>query len=153
MNDFEWRRQMRALRQPVRPDAQLWQRIDSALDAQTGDSADAVSTTKTPRHRMQRWLLAASVAGLALFAGGLAWRLHETVPVPSSNEVAQAPAQPKLWKPTDPRLSGAAIELNAAQTELSQAMLQAPHSAALQRLLARTEQQQSQLRQMEREAG
>jgi hypothetical protein len=144
MNDFEWRRQMLELRQPVRPSAQLWQRIDAALDA-------PVAAATPPRRRVPRWLLAASVAGLVLLAGGLAWRLREGVPV--SPTVAEAPTQSKLWKPTDPRLSGAAVELNAAQTELSQAMQQAPHSAALQRLLARTELQQSQLRQMEREAG
>jgi hypothetical protein len=144
MNDFEWRQQMRQLRQPVRPSAQLWQRIDAALDAPAAVAA-------APRRRVPRWLLAASLAGLVLLAGGLAWRLQEGVP--AGPAVAQAPTQPKLWKPNDPRLSGAAIELNAAQTELSQAMQQAPHSAALQRLLARTEQQQSQLRQMEREAG
>ncbi|MET0330412.1 MAG: hypothetical protein ABW154_03180 [Dyella sp.] len=152
MNDFEWRRQMHALRQPVRPSTQLWQRIDAVLDAPTTGHTVAGATPDTPpRRRVQRWLLAAGVAGLALLAGGMAWRLDRgTYPM---HAVAVAPAQPTPWKPTDPRLSGAAIELNAAQTELSQAMQQAPHSAALQRLLARTEQQQSQLRQMEREAG
>lgn len=146
MNDFEWRQQMRQLRQPVRPSAQLWQRIDAALDA------PATATTSPVRRRPgQRWLLAASLAGLIVLAGGLAWRLQQAAP--AGPVVAEAPTPAKAWKPTDPRLSGAAIELNAAQIELSQAMQQAPHSAALQRLLARTEQQQSQLRQMEREAG
>ena len=146
MNDFEWRQQMRQLRQPVRPSAHLWQRIDAALDA----PAPAATSPARPVP-MQRWLLAASLAGLIVLAGGLAWRLQQGAP--AAPAIAEAPTSAKPWKPTDPRLSGAAIELNAAQIELSQAMQQAPHSAALQRLLARTEQQQSQLRQMEREAG
>ncbi|MEO9079456.1 MAG: hypothetical protein ABI268_09100, partial [Rhodanobacter sp.] len=52
------------------------------------------------------------------------------------------------WKPSDPRLTGAAIELDAARMELQLAIRQAPDSAALQRLLQRIEQQQTQLRRM-----
>ena len=51
------------------------------------------------------------------------------------------------------RSSGAAIELGAAQIELRQAIAQAPDSSALQRLLERTEQQQSRLRQLGHDAG
>jgi hypothetical protein len=57
------------------------------------------------------------------------------------------------WKPADPRLAGAATQLNAARMELQQAMQQAPHSPALQRLLIQTERQQSQLRQLASDAG
>ena len=57
------------------------------------------------------------------------------------------------WKPSDPRLAGAATELSAAHSELQQAIEQAPNSPALQRLLKRTEQQQTQLRQLAREAS
>ncbi|NMW26107.1 hypothetical protein HFP05_17570, partial [Rhodanobacter denitrificans] len=57
------------------------------------------------------------------------------------------------WKPSDPRLAGAAIELDAAQMELQLAIQQAPDSPSLQRLLGRTEQQQTQLRQLANQAG
>ena len=57
------------------------------------------------------------------------------------------------WRPNDPRLAGAAVELDAANMELRQAIEQAPDSPALQRLLMRTQKQQSQLRQMEHQAG
>jgi len=32
MNEFEWRRQMRELRTPIAPSANLWTRIDAALE-------------------------------------------------------------------------------------------------------------------------
>ena len=47
----------------------------------------------------------------------------------------------------------AAIELDAARMELQLAIQQAPHSPALQRLLDRTELQQTQLRQLANQAG
>ena len=55
--------------------------------------------------------------------------------------------------PADPRLRGAALELDAARMELDQALTQAPHSPALRRLLTRTERQLVQLREQTHEAG
>ncbi|WP_266158552.1 hypothetical protein [Dyella silvatica] len=149
MNEFEWRRQMRALREPVSPARDLWSEIDAKLDA-----ADAVQDTSAPSassHR-RRWLLAASIAGLVLLAGGMVRQLNQTQPSPATSLTATTPDNAR-WKPTDPRLAGAAIQLDAAKMELQQAMQQAPGSVALQRLLARTEQQQSQLRHREHQAG
>jgi hypothetical protein len=143
MNEFEWHRQMRALRQPVAPRRDLWADIEARLDA-GGPAVEA-----TPRaSRRQGWLLAASFAGLSLLAVTLNHQLR----------VAEAPATLEAravdtWKPSDPRLAGAAVELDAARMELRQAMQQAPHSPALQRLLDRTEKRQSQLRQLEQQAG
>jgi hypothetical protein len=143
MNEFEWHRQMRALRQPVAPRRDLWADIEARLDA-GGPAVEA-----TPRaSRRQSWLLAASFAGLSLLAVTLNHQLR----------VAEAPATLEAravdtWKPSDPRLAGAAVELDAARMELRQAMQQAPHSPALQRLLDRTEKRQSQLRQLEQQAG
>ena len=51
------------------------------------------------------------------------------------------------------RCGAAAIVLDAANLELKQAMEQAPHSPALRRLLSRTRQQQSRLRQLDQQAG
>jgi ferric-dicitrate binding protein FerR (iron transport regulator) len=149
MNEFEWRRQMRALREPVSPARDLWAQIDAKLDAAQA-TQDIPAPSASPHRR--RWLLAASFAGLILLAGGIGRQLYQTQPSPAASLTA-ATTDDMRWKPTDPRLAGAAIQLDAAKMELQQAMQQAPGSVALQRLLARTEQQQSQLRHMEHQAG
>ena len=101
------------------------------------------------------------VAGLVAMADRLgvpcdSWfeglRLHRNAGTAADSVPALARA-PTSWSPSDPRLSGAAIELDAARLELQQAMQQSPHSPSLQRLLARTEQQQTQLRRLVHEAG
>lgn len=144
MNELEWHRQMRALRQPVNPRRDLWADIETRLDA---DSPVARSTQpRAPRR--QAWLLAASFAGLSLLAVALNHQLR-VAEAPMTIEARTA----DTWKPTDPRLAGAAVELDAARIELQQAIQQAPHSPSLQRLLDRTEKRQSQLRQLERQAG
>lgn len=154
MNELEWHRQMRALREPVAPQRDLWTQIDAALDA----AQPTVSTPPARRRHHRVWLLAASFAGLVILAGGVVFHLRQDQ-VPNGTELASTTTPtattPDLtrWKPSDPRLAGAAIELDAAQLELRQALKQAPDSVALQRLLDRTERQQSQLRHMENQAG
>ncbi|HEX7732172.1 MAG TPA: hypothetical protein VF415_05950, partial [Rhodanobacter sp.] len=90
--------------------------------------------------------------GAFLLAGSIGLRLHRNAGTAADSVPALARA-PTSWSPSDPRLSGAAIELDAARLELQQAMQQSPHSPSLQRLLARTEQQQTQLRRLVHEAG
>jgi len=143
MNEFEWLRQMRELRQPMAPPERLWHAIDASLD-----DADrpASATPKTARRR----LMAAALAASLLLAGGLAWRMHLPAVGDTPAPLAQADG---AWKPDDPRLSGAAIELDAARMELQLAIQQSPDSPALQRLLDRTRQQQAQLRQLAHQAS
>ena len=140
MNEFEWRRQLRELRAPVAPSHDLWARIDAALEP-----AAPVRTSTRPG-----WLLAASFAGLSLLAVSLNTRQDRLLDQPQGAATATTQAP---WKPDDPRLAGAAIELDAARLELRQALEQAPHSPALQRLLSRTHQHQSRLRQLDQQAG
>lgn len=151
MNEFEWRRQMRDLRQPLAPRHDLWSAIAGSLE-DTG-SVHAVSGPMAEVRRRaprQRWMIAAGVAAAALLAAGLGWHRLQA-PTTQLATVTQDTTPP--WKPSDPRLAGAAIELDAARMELRQAIQQAPDSAALQRLLARTEQQQRQLRLLSQQAG
>ncbi len=150
MNEFEWLRQARALRAPVSPRRDLWQGIDAALDGATETAAMVPATPRRTAQRVQGWLLAASFAGLSLFAGSLAVHLRDR---PLATAAITATPQVDRWRPADPRLAGAAVELDAARMELRQAMEQAPRSPALQRLLYRTQKQQSQLRQLEHQAG
>lgn len=150
MNEFEWRRQLRDLRQPLMPGADVWLSIDAALTrAEQTAIADHESLPRTRRVARPRLWLAAAAASL-LLVGSVAWRtLHTSATFPA--EIVNA--APRPWKPADPRLAGAAIELNAAQMELKLALEQAPDSPALQRLLDRTEMQQTQLRQRSHQAG
>lgn len=151
MNEFEWRRQLRDLRQPLTPRRDLWKSLDAAMDGAERTQAPTIqaSPEHQPRHR-QRWLIVASLAASALLAAGIGWHRLQT---PTAAPIARVSTAPASWKPADPRLAGAAIELDAARMELQLAIQQAPDSAALQRLLSRTEQQQTQLRQLTNQAG
>jgi hypothetical protein len=153
MNEFEWRRQMRSLREPLAPPPELWSSIDAALDAagSTRASVESVAMAQPPKRR-QLWLAAASFAALALLGGALATR-YLRAPTTRTTVASIAPVATRDWKPVDPRLAGAATQLDAARKELQQAIQQAPESPALQRLLRRTEQQQTQLQQLAHEAG
>jgi len=152
MNEFEWRRQMRDLNRPVTPRNDLWARIDAGLD----DAASSKVTVPVPaapvRHR-GTWALAAGIAAVAVLAGGIVWRMHVMPHGAASVATNLTNMESVPWKPSDPRLAGAALELDAARMELQQAMQQAPDSPALQRLLQRTHAQQNQLRDLEKQAG
>ena len=145
MNEFEWLRQTRALREPVMPRRDLWPELEATLDP----AAPVAPPRQQRPQRRQAWLLAASFAGLSLFAGSIAVHLRDQ-PMDMAHETTPDVAR---WHPADPRLAGAAVQLDAANMELRQAIEQAPASPALQRLLFRTQKQQSQLRQMEHQAG
>ncbi|WEN14914.1 hypothetical protein PY254_17040 [Rhodanobacter sp. AS-Z3] len=147
MNEFEWRLQMRRLRQPVAPPRDLWHAIDAALDQPK--SRDVAAGDRHRRAR-RRWLAGAGVAASLLLALGVGWHVMRGPSPLTSSSIA---ANTGPWKPADPRFSGAAIELDAARMELLLALQQAPDSAALQRLLGRTEQQQKQLRQLASQPG
>lgn len=152
MNEFEWLRQMRELNRQVDPRNDLWTRIDAALD----DTAPHAVDTPTPAPCVRRhhvWALAASIAAVMVLAGGIVWHMHVIPQSAPSVATGTKNAENAPWKPSDPRLAGAALELDAARMELQQAMQQAPDSPALQRLLQRTHAQQSQLRELEKQAG
>ncbi len=151
MNEFEWRRQLRDLRQPLTPQRDLWVSIDAAIDDAELARAPAIppAPLHQPRHR-QRWLVATGLAASLLLVGGIGWHRLQA---PASPSVAGATPSSAGWKPADPRLAGAAIELDAARMELKLAIQQAPDSPALQRLLSRTELQQTRLRQLTNQAG
>ncbi|WP_426700806.1 hypothetical protein ACPPVV_15715 [Rhodanobacter sp. Col0626] len=151
MNEFEWRRQMRDLRQPLEPRRDLWASIDAVLDdaERTSESTLPALSLRRPGHR-RRWLMAAGLAASLVLVSGIGWRLLQT---PTATPVASTKPAQASWKPADPRLAGAAVELDAAQMELRLAIQQAPDSPALQRLLDRTQLQQTQLRQLANQAG
>lgn len=139
MNELDYLRQMRSLNRPVTPHRDLWTDIEARL-------GEAVPTA-TVRHRRARpWLMAAAIAGAAVLGGGIG--LHLVSPTPNDGLAAA-----KAWKPADPRLTGAAVQLDATRLELTQAMRENPDSPALQRLLLRTERQRDRLRNFDKQAG
>ena len=146
MNEFEWRLQLRSLCQPLAPRQDLWAGIESSLDADGGHDTAA----NLPLRHHRRWLLGAGLAASLLLAAGIGWQVTRA---PAARATSQVAATTARWEPADPRLSGAAIELDAARMELQLALHQAPDSAALQRLLGRTEQQQNQLRRLASQPG
>lgn len=138
MNEFEYLRQMRSLRTPVAPSRDLWAAIDGRLDE--------TPATRSRHLWTRRLAVAAAIFGVAIFSGSIALRLAAP---PESTNVASS----TRWKPDDPRLTGAAVELATAHSELTQAMHDAPDSPALRRILDRTQRQQERLRQLDRQAG
>jgi hypothetical protein len=139
MNELEYLRQMRSLNRPTAPRRDLWAGIEARLD-----ETPAVAT---PRHRRaQPWLMAAAIAAVAVLSGGIGLHL-----APGGSDAV--PEARTAWKPADPRLTGAAVELDAAHMELTQAMKDSPQSAALQRLLQKTERQRDRLRNIDKQAG
>ncbi|HKT27090.1 hypothetical protein [Dyella sp.] len=152
MNEFEWLRQMRELNQPVAPLSDLWSRIDAALD-DTASLPAATPATPSRARRVRVWAMAASFAAVALLACGVIWRMHAISQNAPQIADTATHTEDSHWKPSDPRLAGAALELDAARMELQQAMQQAPDSPALQRLLQQTHAQQNYLRELEKQAG
>jgi hypothetical protein len=139
MNELDYLRQMRSLNRPIAPPRDLWAGIEARLD-------DAPAAAPTRHHRARPWLMAAAIGAVAVISGGIGLRLAPG----GSDAVATAHTN---WKPTDPRLTGAAVELDAARMELTQAMQDSPQSAALQRLLQKTERQRDRLRNIDKQAG
>lgn len=151
MNEFAWRRQLRDLRQPLSPPDDLWAAIDARLDELAPlQVAPPAARAEPPSVRRRRRLAAVGLAASIVLSAAVGW--HWLRPAAALMPVISA-ATFAHWKPADPRLAGATIELDAARMELQQALQQAPHSAALQRLLVRTERQQARLHRLGREAG
>lgn len=144
MNEFEWLRQTRALNNPIAPKRDLWTGIQTHLHEPASPPVPAAA-----RRRLLPWSMAAAIAVMSVLAGSLALQ-HQTrlVATPGYAQAANT-----AWTPTDPRLSGAAIELHAAHSELTQALQQAPNSAFLQRLLQRTADQRSRLQHLDHETS
>lgn len=152
MNEFEWRRQLRDLRAPLEPPAELWSRIEARLDAPTAAQHLPAEAKAARRRRPIGWLAAAGFVGVCVLAGALQLHRQPKLPGMAAGPLDAATLN-AAWQPGDPRFAGAAIELGSAQMELRQALQQAPQSAALQRLLRRTQHQETRLRQLERQLG
>lgn len=143
MNEFEWLKQTRALRQPHPPSRDLWPDIAARLGTQT-------ATPPQPARRWP-WAIAAALGAVSLLAGLLAW---QQTPAPATRLAQRAtPTTSTPWKPRDPHFVGAAIELNLARQQLARAIRRAPRDRYLRELLEHTNQQLLRLHQLEQRAG
>lgn len=144
MNEFEWLQQTRALARPEPPRQDLWAGIATRINASTGASTQRPS-------RLLPWAMAASLAAFSVLAGFIAWQ-QQTAPTPRlPMHLASTATTP--WKPRDPHLVGAAIELNIARRQLARAIQRAPDEIFLQRMLAHTNQQIERLQHLPHRAG
>jgi hypothetical protein len=157
MTEFEIQRKLRAMNAPRAPERDLWPAITARIESGSGVSA--------PRATRRRWIpLAAAASTVLAIAGGLAFFAMKGE-VETSTDDAYAmtmrierisPSQAReqaLRSGEDPRLAGPNIVLDAAHSELQQALEQHPDAVFLVSLLNRTNAQRMKLEQFGAKAG
>jgi hypothetical protein len=157
MTEFEIQRNLRAMNAPRMPQRDLWPLIAARIDS--GASA-------TPRATRRHWLPLAAAAGTVLAIAGslLVFTLRDRTGAPvESDDYAMAtqfqritPQEARdqaLRSGQDPRIAGANIVIDAAHTELQQALEQHPDAVFLVSLLNRTNAQRMKIEQLGAKAG
>ena len=154
MNDFEIQRGLRAMNTPRPPGRDLWPAIAARI------RSDSETTAPVAR---RRWIPLAAAAGTLLaIVGGIAMNSLRERETPS----AYADALPRIERISpqdareqaartgeDPRLAGPNLVLDAAHSELQQALDQHPDAVFLVSLLNRTNAQRMKLEQFGAKAG
>lgn len=156
MTEFEIQRKLRAMNAPRNPSRDLWPAIAARIEA---------SAEMSTPHARRRWLpLAAAASTVLAIAGGLAFfAMKGQVDTSTSDDYAMtqrieriSPSQAReqaLRSGEDPRLAGANIVLDAAHSELQQALEQHPDAVFLVSLLNRTNAQRMKIEQFGAKAG
>jgi hypothetical protein len=158
VTDFEIQRQLRAMNAPRAPERDLWPAIATRI---------ASSPMESRRPVRRRWLPLAAAAGTVLAMAGsmiafLALRQQAASPGGTDDYAMMrrieriSPSEAReeaLRSGQDPRLAGANIVLDAAHTELQQALEQHPDAVFLVSLLNRTNAQRMKLEQFGAKAG
>lgn len=147
MNDFELRRELRALRSPREPQHDLWPQIARQIAASTQTAAVPV--------RRRRWPVAVAAGiAMAVAAGAFSLTLQDhgeriagnDSTLRSSLDVSQQIRRAReLAAAGDPRLASAEVVLDAASQELDHALQQQPDAIFLVELINRTHAQQRKL--------
>ena len=154
MNDFEIQRGLRAMNTPRPPGQDLWPAIAARI------RSDSETTAPVAR---RRWIPLAAAAGTLLaIVGGIAMNSLREREAPS----AYAAALPRIERISpqdareqaartgeDPRLAGPNLVLDAAHSELQQALDAHPDAVFLVSLLNRTNAQRMKLEQFGAKAG
>jgi hypothetical protein len=158
MTEFEIQRQLRAMNAPRVPSHDLWPAIEARIE-----SASEVASARGRR----RWIPLAAAAStvFAIVGALLVFSLRDRTPEFSAHGFADSPAtrierispqearEQALRTGQDPRLAGASIVLDAAHSELQQALEQHPDAVFLVSLLNRTNAQRMKLEQFGAKAG
>jgi hypothetical protein len=163
MTEFEIQRNLRAMNAPRMPGRDLWPAIAARIDAQH-ETTNASSNARVVKRR--RWIPLAAAAGtvLAIVGGLLIYTQREHAAPSSSDDYASATTRVERISPQeardqalrtgqDPRLAGPNIVLDAAHSELQQALEQHPDAVFLVSLLNRTNAQRMKLEQFGAKAG
>ena len=147
MNDFELRRELRALRGSRQPQQDLWPQIVRQIAATT-------HATREPARR-RRWPLAiaagltvavaASVFSLALQDRHVHFTNNDSTARSDLKVSEQIHRARKLAAVGDPRLASAEVVLDAASQQLDDALRQQPDAIFLVGLINRTHAQQRKL--------
>ena len=154
MNDFEIQRGLRAMNAPRPPGQDLWPAIAARI------RSDSETTVPVAR---RRWIPLAAAAGTLLaIVGAIAMNSLREREAPS----AYADALPRIERISpqdareqaartgeDPRLAGPNLVLDAAHSELQQALELHPDAVFLVSLLNRTNAQRMKLEQFGAKAG
>ena len=154
MNDFEIQRGLRGMNAPRPPGQDLWPAIAARI------RSDSETTAPVAR---RRWIPLAAAAGTLLaIVGGIAMNSLREREAPS----AYADALPRIERISpsdareqaartgeDPRLAGPNLVLDAAHSELQQALDAHPDAVFLVSLLNRTNAQRMKLEQFGAKAG
>ncbi len=156
MTDFEIQRRLRAMNAPRPPERELWPAIAARIASESDAGAHSAR---------RRWIPLAAAAGtvLAIAGGLLVFTLRDRTPAPADDAYASAtrveritPSEARaqaLRTGEDPRLAGANIVLDAAHSELQQALERHPDAVFLVSLLNRTNAQRMKLEQFGAKAG
>ena len=157
MTEFEIQRNLRAMNAPRMPGRDLWPAIAARIEA-------TPETAMTPIAR-RRWIPLAAAAGtvLAIVGGLIAFTLREQSTNAPDADYALTTRferisprdvrEQALRTGEDPRLAGANVVLDAAHSELQQALEQHPDAVFLVSLLNRTNSQRMKLEQFGAKAG
>jgi hypothetical protein len=164
MNDFEIQRDLRGMKTLRLPSHDLWPAIAARIEA--GSEAAGLEAAMAPRAARRRWIPLAAAAGtlLAIVGGLLTFTLQPRDDASSSAIADATPPRVERISPRDareqaqrtgedPRLAGANIVLDAAHSELQQALEQHPDAVFLVSLLNRTNAQRMKLEQFGAKAG
>ncbi|HET7925734.1 MAG TPA: hypothetical protein VFL30_12595 [Rhodanobacteraceae bacterium] len=156
MTEFEIQRNLRAMNAPRMPERDLWPPIAARIE----------SAESAPRANPRRWLPLAAAAGTVFaIAGSLLFvtmRDHTGAPIESDDYAMathfqrispQEAREEALRSGQDPRIAGANIVIDAAHSELQQALEQHPDAVFLVSLLNRTNAQRMKIEQLGAKAG
>ena len=157
MTEFEIQRNLRAMNAPRMPERDLWPSIAARIEA---------GKTSAPRASRRRWLPLAAAAGTVFAIAGtlLVFTLRERAGAPAESDdyamathiqriTPQEARDQALRSGQDPRIAGANIVIDAAHSELQQALEQHPDAVFLVSLLNRTNAQRMKIEQLGANAG